>query len=46
VEGSAFHASIVTGADFAPEDLAANHHRVDGEAIHPTITPQHLGKIQ
>jgi len=28
VEGSAFHAVIVAGADFGPDDLAANHHHV------------------
>jgi hypothetical protein len=28
VDGSAVHASIVTGSDFVPDDLAAKDHRV------------------
>jgi hypothetical protein len=24
-----------------PDDLAANHHRVDGEAVHPTPSTNH-----
>ena len=27
---------MVAGAVFVPDDLAANHHRVDGGAVHPT----------
>jgi len=27
---------IVIGADFAPDDLAVNHHRVGGTAADPT----------
>jgi hypothetical protein len=27
---------IVIGSDLAPDDLAANHHRVGGEPAHPT----------
>jgi hypothetical protein len=27
---------IVIGTDIAPDDLAANYHRVDGKAVHPT----------
>jgi hypothetical protein len=26
----------ITGAVFVSDDLAANHHRVDGAAVHPT----------
>jgi hypothetical protein len=33
VDGYAVHAAIVTGAFFSPDDLAVNHHRVDGELI-------------
>ncbi|MBQ5948731.1 GspH/FimT family pseudopilin [Massilia sp. ST3] len=36
VDGSAVHAVIDGGSDIAPNDLAANHHRVDGRAVHPT----------
>ncbi len=36
VDGFAVHAVIVIGSAFAPDDLAANHHRVDGRAVHPT----------
>jgi len=36
VDGSAVHAVIVIPSDFAPDDLAANYHRVDGAAVHPT----------
>jgi len=32
----AFHAVIVAGSILAPDDLAANHRRVDGIAVHPT----------
>lgn len=32
VDGSAVHAVMVTGADVGFDDLAANYHRVDGEA--------------
>jgi len=31
VDGSAVHAVIVTGSSAAPDDLAANDRRVDGE---------------
>jgi len=27
---------MVTGADLAPNDLAANYRRVDGKAVDPT----------
>jgi len=27
---------MVAGDVFVPDDLAANHHRVDGAAVHPT----------
>ena len=27
---------MVAGDVFVPDDLAANHHRVDGGAVHPT----------
>src|SRR5450830_1324983 len=36
VGGSAADASIVNGADIAPDDLEANHHRVGGIAANPT----------
>ena len=39
VDGSPVHAVIVTGSDFAPDDLAANNHRVGGADVafnHPT----------
>jgi hypothetical protein len=38
VVGSADHAVMVDGADFAPDERDANHRRVDGEAVHPTKT--------
>jgi len=31
VDGFAVHAVIVNGSALAPDDLAANHHRVDGK---------------
>jgi len=36
VDGYAVHASIADGTVFVPDDLAANHRRVDGEPVHPT----------
>jgi len=30
---------IDIGADVVPDDLAANHHRVGGEAANPTVCP-------
>ena len=36
VDGSAVCAVMVIGADFAPDDLDANYHRVDGKPVHPT----------
>ena len=38
VGGCAADASIVIGADLVPDDSAANHHRVGGEAANPTRT--------
>jgi len=37
VGGFAADASIVTGTDRVPDDLAANHHRVGGKAANPTV---------
>jgi len=39
VGGLTAHASIVGGVLIVPDDLAANHHRVDGKPVHPT--PRH-----
>jgi hypothetical protein len=36
VGGFPAHAVIVAGSDIAPDDLAANYHRVGGRAAHPT----------
>jgi len=38
VDGYAVHAVIADGAVFVPDDLAANHRRVDGKSVHPTKT--------
>jgi len=37
VGGYAADALIVISADTAPDDLAANHHRVGGAAANPTL---------
>jgi hypothetical protein len=37
VGGSAAHAVIRAGFDIAHEHDAANNHRVDGEAVHPSM---------
>ena len=37
MDGSAVHAVIGIDADLGLDDLAANYHRVDGEAVHPTV---------
>jgi hypothetical protein len=34
--GFAAYALIVDGSDFGLDDLAADYHRVGGEAAHPT----------
>jgi len=36
VDGFAVHAAIANGAVLGPDDIAANHYRVDGRAVHPT----------
>jgi len=36
VGGFAADASIAIGADFRPDDFAANHHRVGGKPADPT----------
>jgi len=36
VDGFAVHAVIGNGAVHGPDDIGANHHRVDGRAVHPT----------
>jgi len=35
--GFAVHASMVGGSGFVLDDLAVIYHRVDGEAVHPTV---------
>jgi len=36
VDGYAVHAVIANDAIHGPDDIATNHHRVDGRAVHPT----------
>jgi hypothetical protein len=36
VDGSPVHASIRDASDFVHDNGAANNHRVDGGAVHPT----------
>ncbi len=37
VDGFAVHAVMVTVSALAPNDLAANHHRVDGSELTPKV---------